>query len=142
MDGQDLDRVLGTVLGTPFLGVAGLGHAPAQGAQDGGDVAAALLDGGVELAEETVEVRQPVGAEVARGFGGLDQAEPAQALDEDVGRLGLEGTAEDREMLDRGEKVLLPAFHPLDAGHVPRQHPRRAFDRLAQAAERLGGGGP
>ncbi len=140
MDGEHLDRVLGAVLGAPLLGLAGLGHAAPQGAQDGGGVAAALLDGGEHLAEEALQVGQPVGAEVAGRLGGLDQGEPAQALDEDVRRLGLEGAAEDGQMLDGGQQVAVPAAHALDPRHVFRHHADRPLDRPPQGREGVGSG--
>ena len=118
VDGEHLDGVLGAVLGPALLGLARLGHAPAQRAQDRRGVAAAVLDGRQDLAEEAVEVGQAVGTEVAGGLGGLDQMSRRRRSDEDVRRLGCERPAQDRQGLDGGQEVLLPA-RVLDAVDAP-----------------------
>jgi hypothetical protein len=109
VDGHHLDGVRGAVLRPPLFGLARFGDAAAQGAEDRGQIAAAGLDGGEELAEEAVEVGEAVGAEVTGGLDRFGEEEAAELLDEDIGRLGLEGAAEDGQVVESGEEALLPA---------------------------------
>src|SRR5205807_2313610 len=87
MDGEDRDRVLPALARPSLLCLLRLGDAPAQQAEDPGDVAAPLFERRQELAEEAVEVGQAVGPEIAGRLRGLEQEEPAQALDETVRRV-------------------------------------------------------
>jgi hypothetical protein len=75
----------------------------AQGARHARRVRRAALEPAEQLAQEPLEVREPVTAEVARRLAGLEQHDPAQPLDEAVRRLALEGEAQAREVAHRRE---------------------------------------
>ena len=137
VDRHHLDRVLRAVLRPPLLGLARLGDAPAQGAQDRREVAAAVLDRGEELPEEAVEVGQAVRPEIAGRLQGFREEQPAQALDEEVGRLALERAAQGGQMLDGGEQPHLPAAQALDPRDVRRHLGGGGLHQVPQLGEPL-----
>ena len=112
-----------------------LGEVGAQRAQHDGGVAGALLERAQEVAEEALEVGEPVGAEEARGLDRLGEKQPRAALDEAVGGVLAEGAAGGGEGAAAAEQRGGQPADAVEAGDRGRQRADRgASHRAGQLA--------
>ena len=137
VDAEHVHRLVRRRARTAFLVLARQRAGTAQERDHRGRRAGGLLERLHQIAEEAIEVRDAVAAEVAPGLAGLERHAFAQALDEALRRLALERNAQLVERLEEGDGRLRPERDALDLRHVRRHRGCRGAHRRARVFEPL-----
>ena len=138
MDRHHAHGILGGVGGARILGGARRDDVAAQSAQQGLHVDVFGFELRAQVAEEALEVREPVGPQKARGFRQLDERERAKPFDEYIGGVAREARAQQCERRERKAQIALPAFDAVEPRHVVRQVGKGRVDRAIERGESLG----
>ena len=101
VDRQHLHGVHRSLPWPRLFGLLSLGDTATQRPQDGGHVATAVLESLLQAPEESIQIGEPVGAEITGRLGCLEEPELSQLFDEEIRGLVGVRRSEQRQVLDR-----------------------------------------